>query len=122
MERLHRIAKTLAAYGRVDLAHEIASISTAMKLAISGEPVARAKERMADALARGGVPAMIKAITTRIKATKDEDKLLGIEAAIEEILRTKDFFLSSLSAPDKAALKNLAASAREKAEEVGADA
>lgn len=54
--------------------------------AASEEPVALAVQRMEDAQARSGVEGMIKATATRLKATKDPSKALGIAKAIERYL------------------------------------
>lgn len=53
---------------------------------VDTEPVQRALDRMADAKDRGGVDGMIKDTETRIKATKDAGKLLGIATAIEKFI------------------------------------
>lgn len=52
---------------------------------VSAHPVLRAKERMVAAHQRGGFEGLISATEKRIKATKDRDKLEGIEAALREL-------------------------------------
>lgn len=54
---------------------------------ISAEPVARAKERMAAALKRGGTGELVSATEKRLKATSDAGKLQGIADAVDSLIK-----------------------------------
>lgn len=64
------------------------------KISASNEPMARALERMNDALDRGGIDSMIKATAARLKATKDPSKALGIAMAIKQFLSQRTNMIS----------------------------
>jgi hypothetical protein len=79
---------------------------------VSGEPVQRAKDRMASAMMRGGTRKMIKATSTRIKVTKSAAKLMGIYKAVDLIIAEPGM---DLNPSQISALKELGKAAKLKA-------
>lgn len=67
---------------RVAFLLERAGVSPSIIEKVSGEPTQRALDRMADAEKRSGLDGVITATASRLKATKDTDKLQGMAAAI----------------------------------------
>lgn len=53
---------------------------------VPSDPKARAELRMNDAAKRGGVSGLVKALQRRLKATKDEAKILGMMSAIDDLV------------------------------------
>lgn len=79
---------------------------------VSNEPIQRAKDRMASALMRGGTTKMIKATSTRIKATTSKAKLMGIVKAIDQLIAEPGMDLNS---SQQGALRELQKAAKLKA-------
>jgi hypothetical protein len=78
-------------------------------LGISSDPVERAKTRMRDAYARGGIRKLIQATEIRLRAIRNWSKAQGMVNAIEEIIADDEFQLSS---QEEGWLRDLADQAR----------
>lgn len=94
--------------GRVTTYVSVEARNPVGRSAASNEPMARALERMNDALDRGGIDAMIKATAARLKATRDPSKTLGIAMAIKQFLAQYSSTLSSSQEKELLWLQNSA--------------
>lgn len=79
---------------------------------VSAEPLARAKERMAAALQRGGTSELVKATEKRLNATEDRGKLMGIAQAVDSLIADWPMLFA---ASDRRRLETIRDAAKKKA-------